>query len=572
MAHRSGDVATLLDCWECIKQKGHLSRQQLDVLTARVENEVSGNDICAVKLSAITQLFKSATRVDGLGMRSSCCYLLVNTPLVECLLGCISSNSKLIAFLACKAFVAVVTSNVMEDSARCQWGDSLCQKIIESPALLQRSPSYDCKTMVFGLESLRLLVKHWRVAMTDRKETSEPMQGSFIAGCIQSRFLPLIDVAFEVHLQLSSIRSIPQCVYLAVCDDVGSFLAFHRETLLFTAPVCLNNATTFPSGSHTDVSALAHLRETSMALIPRWVSLLDNASYPSRVKRQILELVSCSLPTELLCSSIPISSSLADVVRYCLQSDSYSEFCSLVLQGVQLLVSRESSDISSFVVNAMRSEDESLCVQAFMLVSLKLAVGFLKAIETDLIADDLWQCLNDCILKPIDDLLIDVLWLHMEGCNQLKKLSRVPEELQQILTNHIPRSHHMFSRLVKFLRFDHSVLLDFLISSETRFLDYFTHYLKMLIQNWNAFRSPHRKLEILSQSREVEADAGVSDVDSEATTSDCVDSVMTVLIRLRLAMERLQCQGLFPYNAAPLLALLERVEECYENDTDTTEL
>ncbi|XP_062521264.1 protein lines-like [Corticium candelabrum] len=228
-----------------------------------------------------------------------------------------------------------------------------------------------------------------------------------------------------------------------------------------------------------------------------------------------------------------------------------------------------------------------------MLVSLKLAVGFLKAIETDLIADDLWQCLNDCILKPIvhstigplsfidivfslfgfqDDLLIDVLWLHMEGCNQLKKLSRVPEELQQILTNHIPRLHHMFSHLVKFLRFDHSVLLDFLISSETRFLDYFTHYLKMLIQNWNVFRSPHRKLEILSQSREVEADAGVSDVDSEATTSDCVDSVMTVLIRLRLAMERLQCQGLFPYNAAPLLALLKRVEECYENDTDTTEL
>ena len=64
-----------------------------------------------------------------------------------------------------------------KDSARCQWVDSLCQKIIESPALLQRSPSYDCKTMVFGLESLRLLVKHWRVAMTDRKETSEPMQG-----------------------------------------------------------------------------------------------------------------------------------------------------------------------------------------------------------------------------------------------------------------------------------------------------------------------------------------------------------------------------------------------------------
>lgn len=63
-----------------------------------------------------------------------------------------------------------------------------------------------------------------------------------------------------------------------------------------------------------------------------------------------------------------------------------------------------------------------------------------------LVADETWHHLNDCILQPLshpsleqlnlteiifslfgsqDDLLIDVLWLHMEGCSQLKRLDRL---------------------------------------------------------------------------------------------------------------------------------------------------
>ena len=50
-------------------------------------------------------------------------------------------------------------------------------------------------------------------------------------------------------------------------------------------------------------------------------------------------------------------------------------------------------------------------------------------------------------------------------------------------------------------------------------------------------------------------------------SSDCLDRTMAVLIRLRLKVERLQEQALFPYNATPLLRLLHMCEELYENLT-----
>lgn len=57
-----------------------------------------------------------------------------------------------------------------------------------------------------------------------------------------------------------------------------------------------------------------------------------------------------------------------------------------------------------------------------------------------------------------------------------------------------------------------------------------------------------------------ETETGVS----QGVTPDVMGSVMSVLIRLRLSVERLQEGGLFPYSAEPLLRLMRRVEELYD--------
>lgn len=93
---------------------------------------------------------------------------------------------------------------------------------------------------------------------------------------------------------------------------------------------------------------------------------------------------------------------------------------------------------------------------------------------------------------------------------------------------------------VQFLRavsHDPQVLLDLLVSNETCFLLYLLRLLKYIRRNWAEFVSVC--------AREL-------------------DSTMSVLIRLRLSIHKLVSKALFPYNINPVLRLLEKCEEMYE--------
>uniref|UniRef100_A0A3B5QHT7 Lines homolog 1 n=1 Tax=Xiphophorus maculatus TaxID=8083 RepID=A0A3B5QHT7_XIPMA len=186
--------------------------------------------------------------------------------------------------------------------------------------------------------------------------------------------------------------------------------------------------------------------------------------------------------------------------------------------------------------------------------------------------------------------------------------------------------HCHFVLLLQSLSFDHSILLDFLISSETCFLEYFVRYLKYLRGDWRGFAAAcgHRNrgeglqpggsvppLEGSSSGsglRLVEYDS--SDESSEETpdgnkqsettaalttdrssklktkpslsmiqsekvcptaaavleeeTCDVLDRVVSCLSELRQVVMRLQTKQLFPYNPSSLLKLLAQVENCYQ--------
>ena len=57
----------------------------------------------------------------------------------------------------------------------------------------------------------------------------------------------------------------------------------------------------------------------------------------------------------------------------------------------------------------------------------------------------------------------------------------------------------------------------------------------------------------------------ISSMTSAQNADTALDKLMTVLIRLRLAIGRLVTRGLFPYNAEPLVKLLEQAEKLYES-------
>ncbi|KAF7993115.1 hypothetical protein HCN44_005896 [Aphidius gifuensis] len=98
-----------------------------------------------------------------------------------------------------------------------------------------------------------------------------------------------------------------------------------------------------------------------------------------------------------------------------------------------------------------------------------------------------------------------------------------------------------FVQFVRTVSHDPDVLLDLLVSNETCFLLYLLRFLKYVKRNWGEF--------VTCCGREL-------------------DDTMTVLIRLRLAIDRLVSKALFPYNINPILRLLRECESFYEGDID----
>lgn len=71
--------------------------------------------------------------------------------------------------------------------------------------------------------------------------------------------------------------------------------------------------------------------------------------------------------------------------------------------------------------------------------------------------------------------------------------------------------HCHFVLLLQSLSFDHSILLDFLISSETCFLEYFVRYLKYLRGDWRGFAAAcgHRNVKRLADAHGCERGEGL---------------------------------------------------------------
>ena len=79
---------------------------------------------------------------------------------------------------------------------------------------------------------------------------------------------------------------------------------------------------------------------------------------------------------------------------------------------------------------------------------------------------------------------------------------------------------------------------------------------------------PDLELQICSSENDVDSKTDSNHAVTATGTrppSECLDRTMTVLIRLRMKMERLEEQALFPYNARPLLRLLHMCEQLYES-------
>ncbi|CAI5719860.1 unnamed protein product [Peronospora destructor] len=149
------------------------------------------------------------------------------------------------------------------------------------------------------------------------------------------------------------------------------------------------------------------------------------------------------------------------------------------------------------------------------------------------------------VLAEQDDVMIEVL----NGLMQMTILANYHSGSFSLLTQWCPSlaayvtaefdPDLFFADLVEILGRDHLVLLDLLVSNETQMLEYLVRYLRHLTTHWDA---------------------------SKQNLQACgrLESVMSVLIRLRLEIDRLVAADLFPYNAKPLVRRMKAIEQLYE--------
>uniref|UniRef100_A0A674A729 Lines homolog 1 n=1 Tax=Salmo trutta TaxID=8032 RepID=A0A674A729_SALTR len=91
---------------------------------------------------------------------------------------------------------------------------------------------------------------------------------------------------------------------------------------------------------------------------------------------------------------------------------------------------------------------------------------------------------DDDMMEASKALLL--LFLHHRGSSDL-------EADAACVVGGNPHCHFLF--LLRSISFDHSILLDFLISTETCFLEYFVRYLKHLRDDWEGFRTVCQKMD-----------------------------------------------------------------------------
>ncbi|RIA96306.1 hypothetical protein C1645_395547 [Glomus cerebriforme] len=104
-------------------------------------------------------------------------------------------------------------------------------------------------------------------------------------------------------------------------------------------------------------------------------------------------------------------------------------------------------------------------------------------------------------------------------------------------------SHDFFLRFLISTGFNYSILLDFLISNETIFLEFLLDYCKHLEQNISQFLIICKKF-----------DEKISEMEN------CAERVLVVFNNLTRSIQSLMDKNLFPYNATSLIKRLKKVE------------
>lgn len=132
------------------------------------------------------------------------------------------------------------------------------------------------------------------------------------------------------------------------------------------------------------------------------------------------------------------------------------------------------------------------------------------------------------IFKAQDTLRIEFNLVSLNIVKNLADNDYLREENERETLKELLNPHKLFGCLMKSVNFDCDLLVDWLISNETQFLEYFMRYLKYFQNNYSLF-------------------------------NDNLNEIKKLFIKLNNKIKKSEKH--FPYNCKPLLKLLDRINE-----------
>ncbi|XP_077976019.1 uncharacterized protein LOC120341018 isoform X1 [Styela clava] len=162
------------------------------------------------------------------------------------------------------------------------------------------------------------------------------------------------------------------------------------------------------------------------------------------------------------------------------------------------------------------------------------------------------QIIIVCFMED-DEGLVDFLLLQLELyciCQQRIASSIMKESF-------IFNPFELFLEVMDALSYDSSILLDWLLSNETKFLQYFIRYLRILESSWKDF---------------IKACNNKDDKTPKSSTSNGMrtcDCSISTLIKLKTSIKNLAESNLFPYCPTPLLKRLNTIESIFESKVES---
>ena len=129
--------------------------------------------------------------------------------------------------------------------------------------------------------------------------------------------------------------------------------------------------------------------------------------------------------------------------------------------------------------------------------------------------------------------------------------------------------HKVFLRYLGMQNFSEQELMDQLMSS-VDMLVYLLKYLKLVSAEWIRFVATIVEVNGTKRRKSEDEPGPSTSAGGSAEECDPVERVMDTLIRLNLLLQRLNNSKLLPFDAAPLLKVLDAIENRYEGTTEGT--